>query len=226
MKPLKLLKKKSWRIVAMFLATVVVLVGISRPAPVQAPRADTQASHINDSFYITNKVNPTFQDMGQISIIYCKGQIIHTLFTADNGKIYEVLSQSPTEYLDYDGEFVNIWGTVAKSADNTALPQLYVASMMLIHDSSDNQAVVNNAGEARMTGVISFLSEHEAYFTDINGQVFLVGNNDPNYFYGYNGDLVSISYIDVKSVLPILRADGQFISNGILIKDVEIIQSR
>ena len=145
---MKLLKKKSWRIVFMFMAAAILLVWITYPAPEQAINPDSQQTNL--TFDIINEVNPTFQDTGTFSILFSDNQegqneAIETFFTDDEGTMYEVVNDEALEYLQFNGDFVNVQGTVTDrdTSSDADLLALDIDTMTTLQDDLENGVTGN-----------------------------------------------------------------------------------
>lgn len=116
---MKYLKKKSWRIVAMFAATALLLVWMGNPfvsnQSESVESSDSIASVLQDTQF--ESLSPegmiNGSDTGEISIIFeddasLDQSAVMTLFTNDEGELFEVETRQPTDFLAYNGDTVAI----------------------------------------------------------------------------------------------------------------------
>lgn len=146
---MKLLKKKSWRIVFMFMVAAVLLIWIAPPAPEQTLNRDIPQAN-NNTFDVVNEVNPTFQDTGTISILFADNQdgeiqAIETFFTDDEGRMYEIVDDEALEYHQFNGDLVNVTGTLTDTDPNSDadLLELDVDTMTTLQDDMENGVTGN-----------------------------------------------------------------------------------
>lgn len=107
---MKYLKKKSWRIVAMFAASALLLLWIGNPFVDNQPESSEQVVQFESLSPIGVMSG---SDIGEISILFGDNISLDqsetmTYFTNDEGEMFEVETNQPTDFLAYNGDTVAI----------------------------------------------------------------------------------------------------------------------
>ncbi len=155
---MKYLKKKSWRIVAMFAATALFLVWIGNPVVRNQPEvfeSNTSVSSVLHDYQFSGTIPESMiddSDTGFISMVFgdeqnANGEAeVMTFFTNDEGEMYQVETRQPTEFLAYNGDYVAAEYLV-ESYDTTneaAVPTIHIYSLTPMLNDEVSAAVTGN----------------------------------------------------------------------------------
>lgn len=146
---MNLLKKKSWRIVLMFAAAAFLLVWISGPVTQQhEPFVSTMSAFdllhsFND---VGNDYEHGFEETGQISILFGDDQglevndddVMLVYLTDDEGNMYEIHSETPSEFLAFNGDYVEVEYLFAQ-LDDDPVQDIIITEIETLQDNIDMQ---------------------------------------------------------------------------------------
>jgi len=155
----KILKKKSWRIVAMFAAAAFFLVWIGNPhvqrqsEPFQSnvTVSDVIHNYQAESFAAIPDNMETLRDTGTISVIFGDdvnlagdGEIM-TFFTNDEGEMMPVATAHDADLLAYNGDTVSIEYMQRSVSNNDYLPaEIYISEISVIQSDDAQNGVTGN----------------------------------------------------------------------------------
>lgn len=135
MKLLKnLLKKKSWRIVLMFMVAALLIIWVTDTPTPQKLQLD----------------NSLIEDTGYISLIFAdseSGETGHSLkvyFTESDGDMFPIETNSPMQYLEYNGDYVDLDYSYINTDNNEPLDDaLVVQDIDTLRDDMQNGVTGN-----------------------------------------------------------------------------------
>jgi hypothetical protein len=202
----KLLRKKTWRIVFLFAAAALALLWLNRstPASTDSPQNISGHGEIGQASDVASYPSASdlemfiLDDTGYLGILYEDNQSgeehdITVYFTNDEGEMMVVESDTPMEYLDYNGDYVSVDYIANLEIASDGTRELHIAISDIETLQNDPQNAVT--GNTRWVNIACRFSDIEATPQPIEYFQAIMVNQEPgmdNYWRTTSDDLVNI----------------------------------